>query len=67
MEIHRPLILQCVFNTVTVFTDDCLEADSALASQFGLKKRRRLKADAIPTIFIRPTELESRLTGYTKR
>ena len=33
------------------FTEDCFEVDSALASQFGMKKRRRLKPGAIPTIF----------------
>ena len=28
---------------------------SALASQFGMKKRRRLKSGALPTIFHRPS------------
>ena len=29
--------------------------DSAFAAQFGMKKRRRLKPDAVPTIFPRPS------------
>ena len=37
------------------FTEDCFEVDLALASQFGMKKRRRLKSGAIPTIFHRPS------------
>ena len=32
------------------FTDDSFEIDSALASQFGLKKRRRLKPESVPTM-----------------
>ena len=35
------------------FTQDCFEVESLLASSFGLKKKRRLKPDAIPTIFHR--------------
>ena len=35
------------------FTADCLEAESTLAGQFGIKRRRRLKPGAIPTIFPR--------------
>ena len=36
------------------FNDDCFEPDSAIASSLGLDKpRRRLKADAVPTIFKR--------------
>ena len=37
------------------FTGDCFDIHSALASQFGMKKRRRLKSGAIPTIFHRPS------------
>ena len=37
------------------FTEDCFEVDSALASQFEMKKRRRLKPGAVPTIFHRPS------------
>ena len=33
------------------FTEDCFEIDSALASQFEMNKRRRLKPGAVPTIF----------------
>ena len=35
------------------FTQDCFEVESLLASSFGLKKKRRLKPDVIPTIFHR--------------
>ena len=37
------------------FTADCFEADATLASTFGIRKRRRLKPGAIPTIFERLT------------
>ena len=36
------------------FTEDCFEVDSALASQFGIKKRR-LKPGAVSTVFHRPS------------
>ena len=36
------------------FTEDSFEVDSEIASKFGLKKRRRLKSGAVPTIFHRP-------------
>jgi len=36
------------------FTNDCFEKGSIMASQFGIQKRRRLKPDAVPTIFNRP-------------
>ena len=36
------------------FTESCFEPSSALASKVGLEKRKRLKADAVPTIFERP-------------
>ena len=35
------------------FEAECFEVDSMLAEQMGLKKRRRLKPDAVPTIFVR--------------
>ena len=41
------------------FTDSCFEPDSVLASKMGIKKCRRLKDDAIPTIFERPVSLPS--------
>ena len=41
------------------FTEDCFEIDSALASQFGMKKRR-LKPGAVPTIFHRPSTAQVR-------
>ena len=36
-------------------TEDCLDVHSALAPQFGMKKRRQLRSGAIPTIFHRPS------------
>ena len=36
------------------FTNDCFEEGSVIAAQFGIQKRRRLKPDAVPTIFHRP-------------
>lgn len=35
------------------FEADCFEVDSIIASQMGMKKRKRLKPGAIPTIFVR--------------
>ena len=36
------------------FNEDCFEPDTAIASSLGLDKpRRRLKADAVPTVFKR--------------
>ena len=36
------------------FNEDCFEPDTAIASNLGLDKpRRRLKADAVPTVFKR--------------
>ena len=37
------------------FTSDCFEEDSFIAAQFGLTKRKRLKSDAVPTIFHKST------------
>ena len=37
------------------FTESCFEPSSVLASTLGLEKRRRLKSDAVSTIFKRPT------------
>jgi hypothetical protein len=44
------------------FESSCFEVDSALAAQMGIQKRKRLKPDAVPTVFDRPaihTEAES--------
>ena len=49
------------------FTDDCLEVDSAFASQFGMSKRRRLKPGAVPTIFHRPSTSQVRNSEGEKR
>jgi len=42
------------------FTEDCFEPDSAIAATMGLTKRRRLKPDAVPTVFERQAPLHSR-------
>ena len=36
------------------FAEDSFEADSAIASSTGIAKRKRLRHNAIPTIFERP-------------
>ena len=36
------------------FESSCFEVDSELAAQMGIQKRRRLKPDAVPTVFDRP-------------
>ena len=36
------------------FESSCFEVDSELAAQVGIQKRRRLKPDAVPTLFDRP-------------
>ena len=36
------------------FESSCFEGDSALAAQMGIQKRKRLKPDAVPTVFDRP-------------
>ena len=33
------------------FDSSCFEPDSELASQMGMQKRKRLKDDAVPTLF----------------
>ena len=45
------------------FTEDSFEVDSALAAQFGMKKRRRLKPNTIPTIFPRPSMSDAHASG----
>lgn len=35
------------------FTADCFEADTKLAAEFGLSKRKRLKSGVVPSIFER--------------
>ena len=35
------------------FTNDCYEEDTTIAARFGIGKRRRLKPNAIPTVFHR--------------
>ena len=51
------------------FTEDCFKVNSALASQFEMKKGRRLKPGAVPTIFHRPftTQAETEERSSHKR
>ena len=49
------------------FADDCLEVDSALASQFGKNKRRMLKPGAVPTIFHQPSTSQVRISEGEER
>ena len=35
------------------FTDDCFEVAYDLATQFGIKKTRKLKPGAVPSLFLR--------------
>ena len=35
------------------FTDDCFKNDHAIAAQFGIKRSKKLKAGAIPSLFPR--------------
>lgn len=37
------------------FSEECFEPASKFAAEFGMKKPRRLKPDAIPSIFSRPS------------
>ena len=39
------------------FTADCIVTDSLLAPKFGIKMRKMLKPDTVPTIFPRPVQL----------
>ena len=39
------------------FTDESFESGTHLEAQFGLLKRRRLRPDAVPTIFKKPADL----------
>ena len=41
------------------FTSDSFEKESFLAPRFGIAKKKRLKPDAVPTIFHRPTAATS--------
>ena len=49
------------------FTEGCFEVNSALASQFGMKKRRRLKHGSVPTIFHRPSTAQVRTSEAEER
>ncbi len=50
------------------FTDNCFEAESSLAAQFGIKKRKKLRSGAIPTIFVRQTfRNETAMSSCRKR
>lgn len=41
------------------FSEDSFEVDSAIAATFGISKKRRLKPDAVPTIFQRQSSVGS--------
>ncbi len=41
------------------FSEDSFEVDSAIAATFGISNKRRLKPDAVPTIFQRQSSLGS--------
>ena len=43
------------------FTNKFFEGDSFIAAQFGLTKRKRLKPDAVPSIFHRTTAAKETL------
>ena len=45
------------------FEADCFEVDSILAEQMGLKRRKRLKPGAIPTIFVRCKQAPKQSAG----
>ena len=54
------------------FTNDCFEEDTAIAARFGIEKRRRLKPNAVPTVFHRhlphsSTEAEAQDDPSTSR
>ena len=53
------------------FTEDCFEADSAIAASVGLRKRVRLKPGAIPTVFERqeaqPCSSEGSSSGLSRK
>ena len=42
------------------FSENCFEPDSAIAASMGVTKRRRLKQEAIPTIFDKPVQPPNR-------
>ena len=48
------------------FDASCFEVDSELASRMGIQKRIRLKADAIPTVFERPSDVYSAPSLYSQ-
>lgn len=50
----------CVANTLTA-------AALKLASQMGIQKRKRLKDDAVPTLFVRPGAQKSLLLSEATR
>lgn len=45
------------------FSEDSFEVDSAIAATFGISKKRRLKPDAVPTIFQRQSSVGSASEG----
>ena len=49
------------------FTEDCFETSTLLAPKLGIKIRKRLKPDAVPTIFPRPIQLSAATPLSTER
>ena len=43
------------------FSVECFKVESKLAAEFGLKKSKRLRADAVPSIFTRSTAMSGTL------
>ena len=41
------------------FTNDCFEEETIIAARFGIEKRRRLKPNAIPTVFHRQSSTQA--------
>ena len=48
------------------FTPDCFEAESSLDAGFGIKRRKKLKLGAIPTVFARQSSCQA-ATASRKR
>ena len=49
------------------FSDDCFQSGAKIAAQFGMQKTRRLKPDAVPTIFDKASSATSSTLSSRKR
>lgn len=45
------------------FTAECFEAESSLAAGFGIKRRKKLKPGAIPTVFHRQSSSQAAMAS----